>query len=158
MTFKINRPAAEILAEVRDRIARGQVAGSVEWARRLAERRDDPELLRGLVGILADYIENPPQRPRGRPATKARNASSSGRDADGRVHIKIDRDAIPVLPAIAEKQRLAQQLRDMAVHEMVCEIESRFTLTGAFVEVARIKGMTEPEVRKAYYRIQDDSM
>lgn len=141
------RSAPEILEELRRRLQNpDEQAGCIEWVRRLATRKD-AELLSGVVKALADHIETPPRRRRGRPKQKA-PPPRTGDDGS----IVVDRMAIPLLPAAQMKARARLQANDHAIYEAVALLQRRFTLVGAIRKHAYDHRLTEAAVREAYYR------
>lgn len=145
------RSSSSMIQELCIRLSRGEVPGCIEWVRRLSSR-DDPELLRGLVLALADHIENPVKQPRG---ARKKKGEWMARDADG--NPIFDLMERPLLTQREQRQELLRKVQDWRIYDAVCEQAKRFTLTGAFAEVARLDGIKESAVRAAYYRVGGDS-
>ncbi len=53
---------------------------------------------------------------------------------------------------IEARREVANLVKDFEIYEKVSELTKKLTVTGAFVEAARILKRTEAEVRQAYYR------
>lgn len=138
------RTTPELLGDIRLHMEKGEVAGSIERIRRLS-RRDDVDLLRGLVDILASHIENPPRRKRGRPRKSSPDAQTS---SDG---LYLDLDATPTLTQRERRHAVLAGMKKSEIVEAVSELAGRMTLVGAIAEVARRERMSEAAVRKAYY-------
>ena len=143
--------ASDIAARLRHTFANGHARAATEWARLLATTAD-PELLRAIIGVLADHIDQPkPGKKTGRPKTKAAKPTVEV-SGDGRANVTIE---LP--PTTRSEQRAA--LRDLKIHAAIeaDHAKGKRNLTGSIDAIARKMRITEAEARKAYYRVKTGS-
>jgi len=156
VVFRIEVGNDKLIEDIRRRMAQGHVATTIERIRKIAARSNDAELLQELVTVLADTIESPPKRPRGRPAKSAPYRRTEKR-GDAAVTV-YDLDAM--IPMTDRQMRVAvgRLALHLKVRDSVDKLRSRrprLGVVGAIREAARIIGVKESEASKAYYR--DDS-
>jgi len=142
----------ELLTEIREAFAGGFTAAAAERAVGLARRRaDDTAFLVNIVELLAEACVNSPRRRAGRPKKSAITATTHVL-ADGRMETVMDLSAQTPQTKIEARREVANLVKDFEIYEKVSELTKKLTVTGAFVEAARILKRTEAEVRQAYYR------
>jgi hypothetical protein len=136
----------QLLADIRQRFEQGHMQATAERMKRIAVRENDPDILRQLVDIACDALIAPPvKNPRKRPPAKKLVIRKDG---------VVDIDATPPMTAREQMRLLKDQARDHEIYDQVEARVGKFTVPGAFVEVARVRKVKEPEVRKAYYRVK----
>lgn len=140
------------LQRCRSQLAKGRVAAVMEHIESVAQR-DEPDLLRGLITLLADTVRNPPRLAVGRPHSPAR----------GKVIIHDKRRVTIVsgdmLTQRERRQRGFREATDKNVWITVIELQNRYPrkyrLRDAAIRAAAAKlDMTEGAARKAFYRFQ----
>ena len=139
---------AQLLAEIRDWLARGYNEAATERLQSIvAKRQSDAPFLLEALQLTCEALNSPkPKKSQGRPSKPVPPKSSNG---------VIDLDSATPMTH-REKVRAAKaSASDHAIAEAVDAELRRFELTGAFLEVATQRKLKEPDVRKAYYRVRD---
>lgn len=135
----------QLLADIKIRLDRGEVAASVEIIQGIASDTEDATLLRKLVALLSDALVNPKKRKRGRPQ-KSLVILKDG---------TIDLDSSPSLTR-DERARELQKLLNMA-----CAIETVLKKTQRGVELhsalelaAQERAISVSDLEKHWYEWQ----
>ena len=137
----------QLMAEIRDWLARGYTDAATERLLGVAaQRSNNPAFMQAALQLVCDALNATPKprRRKGRPPLPKSPTIVNG---------VIDLDSATPMTAREKARTTKRLMTDYAIAEAV-ELESRrFDLMGAFLEVARMRKLKEPEVRKAYYRV-----
>ncbi len=167
MTLR-RRPGVDVLAEIRDWFERGYVDAASERLESFASSTTDEAVLRDALRLACEALRMPAKmRNKGRPPNPLRPSELAARVEDAhvidgslRATLMVDLSELAKLTPMtgAQKLRMMKEIAaDNEIARAVEELEKKLTREGAFHEVARVRKLTEPKVRKAFYRVRPPS-
>lgn len=142
LTLDIN--ADTLLKQTKAYFENGYCVANAERIKALANKIDDPELLRELLMLACDAIITPPKKKRGRPSKRTKiTLTESG---------AYDLTNAPLLTPEESRKDLRALVHEFVMIEAVAnELEKGRLLDAAFVKVAADNNISASTLRDIYY-------